>query len=596
MESSTRQISVKTITGEVKVVQVGPHVPVSEFKAKVSEAFNIPIDKQRLICQGKLLKDEHLISEYVKEDGQTVHLMIRADDDRPSNNPPPNPPPQNVNNPPPLQIDQMIASMMNNFFPGAQMFSSNQVLLSNANRAPNLSPNVPLINNASNPLNVLNRGPSSNPLSNNPPSGNPLNPPPQASNPPLNPANSSGQRNPIEITLPFDRIQNIGNIVNDLHGPSSSFPPPRMPQIPLQRNPLVLLGGFLYNYQFQLLRLLPFISRVADLLQRESLITDPQERLLLQQLASRVGSALNELNLATAPVTGMLQNIQIGPGPGQFQLRLGNIPVASEIRVDVPAPVPNPLQVFQALGQNLQGSNPLQMFQSLGQNLQGSGQNPQNLLAGFIPMITQMLGGNQNMTLRELLNSLQMHDEEESLPMMEFFYNLNLNEIIGFASGNWEPIVRQRPTVRESLLRLMESDSVDGRLRIVSILLDYMQRQYVVPPSFTSLINPGFSADEALKRIGGNWLKKLVDLVMDYNGSNFANEFRQTLELMIGNYAEEVSRSMQGGINNVLQMIQLQIQNGMARIVPPEFNGLIGGAMTGILSGYITRAVNVYNQ
>ena len=68
MESSTRQISVKTITGEVKVVQVGPHVPVSEFKAKVSEAFNIPIDKQRLICQGKLLKDEHLISEYVKED------------------------------------------------------------------------------------------------------------------------------------------------------------------------------------------------------------------------------------------------------------------------------------------------------------------------------------------------------------------------------------------------------------------------------------------------------------------------------------------------------------------------------------------------
>ena len=83
---------------------------------------------------------------------------------------------------------------------------------------------------------------------------------------------------------------------------------------------------------------------------------------------------------------------------------------------------------------------------------------------------------------------------------------------------------------------------------------------------------------------------------MDYNGSNFANEFRQTLELMIGNYAEEVSRSMQGGINNVLQMIQLQIQNGMARIVPPEFNGLIGGAMTGILSGYITRAVNVYNQ
>jgi hypothetical protein len=79
---------------------------------------------------------------------------------------------------------------------------------------------------------------------------------------------------------------------------------------------------------------------------------------------------------------------------------------------------------------------------------------PQAGLVNMVPMLTQMLGGNQGMTLRELINTLQMHDEEESLPMMDFFYNLNISEIMILATGNWDPIERQRPAVRESLLKL----------------------------------------------------------------------------------------------------------------------------------------------
>lgn len=615
MESNTRQISVKTITGEVKVIQVGPNVPVTEFKKQVAQAFGVAVDRQRLICGGRLLKDEHLISEYVKEDGQTVHLMIRAEGSGPAPNP------SSTQSGPqggPIQIDQMIASMMSNIFPGAQLFSTGQVIVPPVPGVPR--PNVPFPGNPSNPSNVSNP-----PNASNAPNA------PNAPNPPHTNSVPGQGRNPIEIALPFDHVHNIGLIINDLNGPNSSFPPPRMPQLPVQRNPLVLLGGFLYNYQFQLQRLLPFLSRTADLMQRESLITDPSERLMLQNLGQRVGNALNELNLATSPVISLLQQIQIGNGPGQFQLRMGNVPVASEVRPEPNPNLPNPLnppnppnplnslnpaaffgniasnlipglsQMLDPRGSNLnpQGSSPgpqrpVANPQSTGVNVQEA--NPQNMLAQFMPMIGQMLGGGPNMTLRELLNTLQMHDEEESLPMMEFFYNLNLSEIISFASGNWEVIQRQRPAVRQSLLRIMENDTLQGRQRIVTILLDYMQRQYSIPPQFQNLLRPNFSPQDCINRIGNSWLLKIVNLVLDYQGTSFTAELKKALELMVGNYAYEMSQNLEGGLNVVLQVIQFQMQAGMARLIPPEFSGMVSGAILGILNTYVNRAFEIYNE
>ena len=589
MESTQRLINVKTVSGEVKSVTVGAHIPVSEFKHKVMEAFGVPIDRQRLICQGKLLKDEHLISDYVKEDGNTVHLMIRAADQpaAPVNAPPPpQSPPQGSM---PFQLDQMLASMMGNIFQGGQILSATQVIIpqgpgNNRAQAPPVPNHQPLPQNPPGP-------PNSNPsVPSNPPGNAPNNPPGNAPN--SLPGNAP--RHPVDFALPFDHIHNIGQIVNEMHGPGSGFPPPRMPQIPLNRNPLVLLGGFLYNYQFQLMRLLPFISRVGDLIQRESLITDPNERLLLQDMAQRVGLALNQLVLATTPITPLLEQLQIGPSPGQFQLRIGNLPVASEVRQEPPPPAP-----VQAMPvpQNFPFPFPFPGMQGMQVAPPGANQAaPANMLVQFLPMLTQMLGGNQNMTLRELLSSLQMHDEEESLPMMEFFYNLSLTELFAFASGNWEAVERQRPTVRESLLRLMEQDSPEGRMRIVQILLEYMQRQYAVPEQFAAMVSADFSPPQAMASIGEHWLLRLVNHVMDYQGPGFIAEFKQILELMIGNYSEELSTHIQGGVPTVMQVLQIQLQQGMARIVPPEFSGMIGGAMGGIMSAYVTKSISTFAQ
>jgi len=42
----------------------------------------------------------------------------------------------------------------------------------------------------------------------------------------------------------------------------------------------------------QVLRLMPYLSRVADLYQREHLLTNPTDRINLQNLSHLVGSAL----------------------------------------------------------------------------------------------------------------------------------------------------------------------------------------------------------------------------------------------------------------------------------------------------------------
>jgi hypothetical protein len=39
-------------------------MPVSLFKEKIANEIGVPVSQQRLIFRGKVLKDEHVLSEY----------------------------------------------------------------------------------------------------------------------------------------------------------------------------------------------------------------------------------------------------------------------------------------------------------------------------------------------------------------------------------------------------------------------------------------------------------------------------------------------------------------------------------------------------
>lgn len=52
---------------------------MKDFKLIVQEKTTVPLDRIRLIYQAHVLEDDKLLSDYIKEDGQVVHLMAKLE-------------------------------------------------------------------------------------------------------------------------------------------------------------------------------------------------------------------------------------------------------------------------------------------------------------------------------------------------------------------------------------------------------------------------------------------------------------------------------------------------------------------------------------
>eukprot|EP01132_Coremiostelium_polycephalum_P009205 gene9205-11281_t len=71
-------IKIKKLDGTVYSLEVSSDVPVPELKALIQELSSIPSNLQRVIYQGKVLRDDKDISFYNIKDGNTLHLAERA--------------------------------------------------------------------------------------------------------------------------------------------------------------------------------------------------------------------------------------------------------------------------------------------------------------------------------------------------------------------------------------------------------------------------------------------------------------------------------------------------------------------------------------
>ncbi|XP_047980426.1 ubiquitin-like domain-containing protein CIP73 isoform X2 [Salvia hispanica] len=74
---STLQLNVKTLDSRIYSFHVDKNMPVSAFKEKIAIQSGVPVGQQRLIFRGKVLRDEHRLSEYNVENGDTLHLVER---------------------------------------------------------------------------------------------------------------------------------------------------------------------------------------------------------------------------------------------------------------------------------------------------------------------------------------------------------------------------------------------------------------------------------------------------------------------------------------------------------------------------------------
>lgn len=69
-------IKVVTLTGEEKLLDVEPSDKIISIKEKLEEREGIPPEQQRLIHQGKQLKDDRTIESYKFRGGTILHLVV----------------------------------------------------------------------------------------------------------------------------------------------------------------------------------------------------------------------------------------------------------------------------------------------------------------------------------------------------------------------------------------------------------------------------------------------------------------------------------------------------------------------------------------
>ncbi|KAI3994582.1 hypothetical protein MKX01_028326 [Papaver californicum] len=71
------ELNIKTLDSQIYTFRVEKNMPVPLFKEKIAGTVGVPVEQQRLIFRGKVLKDNQCLSEYHVEDGHTLHLVAR---------------------------------------------------------------------------------------------------------------------------------------------------------------------------------------------------------------------------------------------------------------------------------------------------------------------------------------------------------------------------------------------------------------------------------------------------------------------------------------------------------------------------------------
>ncbi|RXH74337.1 hypothetical protein DVH24_029058 [Malus domestica] len=74
---ATIEIKIKTLDSQTYTLRVDKQMPVPALKEQVASVTGVLSEQQRLICRGKVLKDDQLLSAYHVEDGHTLHLVVR---------------------------------------------------------------------------------------------------------------------------------------------------------------------------------------------------------------------------------------------------------------------------------------------------------------------------------------------------------------------------------------------------------------------------------------------------------------------------------------------------------------------------------------
>ena len=75
MEANTIKVKVKTIKNEIYELDVPKNIEIGDFKTEIEKVSGIEKNIIRIIFKGKQLKEGDTLDKFIKNDGETVHLI-----------------------------------------------------------------------------------------------------------------------------------------------------------------------------------------------------------------------------------------------------------------------------------------------------------------------------------------------------------------------------------------------------------------------------------------------------------------------------------------------------------------------------------------
>ncbi|KAK8945065.1 Polyubiquitin 9 [Platanthera zijinensis] len=399
---SAIRINVKTLDSQIYSFNVKKNISVPALKEEIVRTIGVPLEQQRLIYRGKVLKDDQLLSHHSVEDGDTLHLVVRPqaqaqttpsivnpDTSRTSS--------QANDSSSSSQQQPRVGQVAHSVFLGtvnigdrqgeAIPFDLSQIVPAVLNLlgapnfgaagGPNLVPVVSASNQASSGTGTQTSQSTSQTQSGNPANGGFIFPNQQFSQMP-------SMRNVISDALTtllefIDRMQGVlqssdnslNNDQNQPHSATSSLDARGLPTTETLRSVLERTQVLLRD------NAVAALSHLSTRLQREEGSSDPLLRSQIQTEAMQLGVAMQHLGAMFLELGRVTMTLRMGQTQAESSVYAG-----PAVYISPAGPNPIMVQPFPFQSSSLFGSSPLLFSEMLGRGAPGDSSSNMNIHAG----------------------------------------------------------------------------------------------------------------------------------------------------------------------------------------------------------------------
>ena len=307
---------------------------------------------------------------------------------------------------------------------------------------------------------------------------------------------------------------------------------PNAAKLNYTKNVLTSVGETLRSYYNNVNKFLPLVLRLAECLERESLVQSSEERQKVQGLIGAVNTGFDHISKATGSLQPLLGGLEYGQNSGQGHLALVNT-VGTQVVIENNSNAQN--QSVNTINSNVTTgtarSNPMQdMLSQLTQ--------PDNMRA-MMSMVGNLMGNNTG----NAQNTANQTGSSNG-PNANLLNNL-LSQLMGSMGGSMIVDNESSANVHEYFTNLLN----DQNLRKTTMLKDIPQNILKITPSpnfssFTADILSQFSVQEIilLKSLNLRGFTRLRRVIREKLSNYLKEKFENDLEKLAKNIFQTISQ------------------------------------------------------